>query len=577
MAIQITQATGAGAASPDATLEEAWIGHAITMTLPASASSYSHTILDATDGQPPTLSGATSQTATMTPTRTGSIRWRGTWRIGGVTYAAIKVIRVTKNSSGVETAEAVPPAYLERAGEANGSRGAQDQWDRAFAKVAGSSIPTEAFSPVLRLDTNAIQTASANYSRVFLGLATSGHVVGATKIIRIPANTVAAMSDLVVGSDLNTTTWDPFVPTNDYAISVTAISGNQFISSGRDLGLRDATAPTVSSASVNVGLDANKLNVVFSEPCYLPSLTGISLSFTSEPARTITAIESATSDGLTWGLTLSANFSGSEVCSLVVGASRLWQDLNGNLVATSTTPVTITGAWDTSDLTNLRLWIDPAQGHSTVDGAGVATVTNMGSLGGTFAQGTAANRPTYGANGFGSGLPWFDFDGANDSLASTLTFDDLVADGGEWYFGAVVAVDAISTDAASDTNAAILSESAGYWSAMFRSSNGANAYVFDGGTKLVAASIGATPVAKCLVEIRATGGTLYIRVNKGAEASVAAGDVSVLNGTLRLGANRIPNQYLNGKLGEVWFTQGDPGVTQRNNQADYAKAKYGIV
>ena len=577
MAIQITQSTGAGAASPDATIEDAWIGQAITITLPASATSYSHTILDATDGQPPTLSGATSQTATFTPTRTGSIRWRGTWRLGGVTYAVIKVIRVTKNSAGVETADAVPPAYLERAGEANGDRGAQDQWDRVLAKVAGSSIPTEAFSPILRLDTNAIQTAAASYSRVFLGLASSGHVVGATKIVRIPANTVAAMSDLVVGSDLNTTTWDPFVPTNDYAISVTAISGGQFLSSGRDLGLRDATAPTVSSASVNLGLDANKLNVVFSEACYLPSLTGISLSFTSEPARTITAIESATSDGLTWGLTLSANFSGSEVCSLVVGASRTWQDLNGNLVATSTTGVTITGAWDTGDLTNLRLWIDPAQGHSTTDGQGVATVTNMGSLGGTFTQATSGNRPTYNANGFGSALPWFDYDGTNDTLASTLTFDDLVADGGEWYFGAVVAVDAITTDAAGDGNAAIMSESGGYWSAMFRSSNGANAYVFDGGTKLVASSIGSPPVAKVLVEIRATGGTLYIRVNKGAETSVAAGDVGLLAGTLRLGANRTSTVFLNGKMGEVWFTDGDPGVTQRNNQADYAKTKYGIA
>lgn len=438
------------------------------------------------------------------------------------------------------------------------------------------SLQAETFTPVLTLDRSSKQTATAYLGKVFIALAASGHVPGSTKIIVIPAGTVASASDLVAASDLNTDGWEPLVPASDYVVIVTAISATQFVSSGKNMGTRDAALPTIVSATVNVGTNADGLVVVFNEATYLPGLTGVSAQFTNGTPRSITAIEAVSADSKTWTLTLSGNVSPSDVLSLVLDTSRTWQDLNGNLIAAGSTPVTVVAGWDTGDLTNLRLWIDPGTGHATSEGAGVASVTNQGSLGGTFTQGTAGSRPIYNANGFGAGLPWFSYDGTDDSLVSTITFDQLTTDAGEWYFGAVVAIDAINTDAANDANEAIMSESAGYWSAMFRSSNGFNGYVWDGAARLSAAAVGAPPVAKALVEFRSTGGNIFVRVNKGTETQVAAGDVQIVNGTLRIGADRTPVNFLDFKHGELWFTDGDPGTTQRNAQADAMIAKYAI-
>lgn len=434
----------------------------------------------------------------------------------------------------------------------------------------------ETHTPLLTFDRDAIQVAVAQYSRVHIGLqAGATHVPGVTKAVYVDAGTVASSADIVVAADFNTDDWPALDVAQDIVVFCTALPSDQFYSVAQNLGLRDTSAPTITSASVNVGSDPNALSIVFSEAVYLPDLTGISLSFSAGTSRTITAIESCSADSTTWGLTLSGDFDGSETCDLVIGASRTWQDMNDNLIAAGSTSVSVTGAWTTADLTNLKLWIDPGQGHSTTTGNPVSTVTNMGSAGGTF-TGSGSTRPNYDANGFGSSLPWFDYDGTDDRLDSTKTLGDIVTDGGEWYFGAVVAVDAVTTDAASDSNNTLLSETAGYFSVMFRSSNGANVYTFDGGTKLVAKSIGTPPVAKILIEARATGGTTYIRVNKGTESSVAAGDVGNLLGALKLGANRTNTIFGNLKHGELWMTAGDPGATERNNQADYIMTKYGL-
>lgn len=446
-----------------------------------------------------------------------------------------------------------------------------------FTKVlslAPYALPAEAFSSLLVLDTPAQQTFSGSGAFI-LALANSGHVEGVTKTVIIPANTA---TELRIAPDLNTDLWEPFVASEGYAIVVTCVgvvAGQaQFVSTGKKLGLRDTVAPTIVSATVNTAAPTS-LVVIFNKPVYLPTIAGLDTVFTVGTDRSITGVVSGNGT-TTVTFSLSGNVSGSDDLDLVISADRTLQSMDGVLVATGSTPVTVVSAWDTGDLTNLRLWINPGTGHATSEGAGVASVTNQGSLGGTFTQGTGANQPVYNANGFGAGLPWFSYDGTNDSLVSTITFDDCVTDPGEWYFGAVVAIDAINTDAGSDANEAILSESAGYWSSMFRSSNGFNGYVWDGGAKLAAAAVGAPPVAKALVEFRSTGGNIHVRVNKGAETTVAAGDVQIVNGTLRIGADRSAVNFLDFKHGEMWLTDGDPGVTQRNAQADAMIAKYSI-
>lgn len=446
--------------------------------------------------------------------------------------------------------------------------------DRAVLAAAAGPLEAEAFTPVLTFDRTKRMTATATLGKVIIGRAPSGHVPGSQILILIPANTVSDAVDLKISEEFAITDHPLFTPVDTWALIVTCLTETSFISSLVKVPPHDSTAPILSSATVNVGTNPNALVLLFNSAVILPNLVGSSLTFESGTPRTITAIEAISDDLTTWTLTLSGNFDGSEVCSIVRGSA--WQDLSGNLIAAGSTSVSLVGNFTLSDLPNKTLWIDPGAGHATVEGGGVATVANQGSVVGDFTQGTPGARPTYNAAGFGPGLPWFDYDGTADYLGSTLTFDDLVTDPGEWYFVAVVTIDAISTDAANDANNAIMSESAGYWSPCFRSSSGFVQYVWDVGAKVPGAALPGAPPQKVLVESEATGGTLRVRVNKGSWTTIAAGDVGQVNGTLKIGANRTATIFGNLKHGDIVLTNGSPGLSIMNSTADFLMAKYGI-
>ncbi|HEU4913899.1 MAG TPA: DUF2341 domain-containing protein [Candidatus Saccharimonadales bacterium] len=64
---------------------------------------------------------------------------------------------------------------------------------------------------------------------------------------------------------------------------------------------------------------------------------------------------------------------------------------------------------------SLNNWLRADAGHATVAGAAVPTVSDVGSVGGTWNQGTASKRPTYQEN-VANGWPVFRFDGSDDQL-----------------------------------------------------------------------------------------------------------------------------------------------------------------
>lgn len=207
-----------------------------------------------------------------------------------------------------------------------------------------SSVETISTSPEEAVAFAAPVTVAGQRKYTFSGggvciisLASSGHEEGGWFQLFIPAN---AASSIISASDLNTASWDTWTSTNDYLITVLYTS-NQFISSGRDLGLRDSTAPTINSAVVdNDNPDALVLGL--SEAAYLPNLTGLSLNFTSGTARTLTAIESGNGTN-TVTLTLSGNLADGDALNLVIGSSRTLQDLNGNLIAAGSQAVSVNG------------------------------------------------------------------------------------------------------------------------------------------------------------------------------------------------------------------------------------------
>lgn len=205
----------------------------------------------------------------------------------------------------------------------------------------------ESFTPVLVLDKNARQTVVADdlddEGAIQLAFAASGHIPGAQKTILIPAGRLASSGMLRYAADLDPTgIWDPIDVAKDYAIFATALSGTQAGAMGRNLGTRTTAAPTVVSATVD-GSDPDKLVVVFSAPALFPggAVTGLSLTGT---AITIASVVSGNgTDTVTFDL--SADFTGSETASFVVGSGRTAHSLNYNtaLVATSTMSITLTG------------------------------------------------------------------------------------------------------------------------------------------------------------------------------------------------------------------------------------------
>lgn len=85
------------------------------------------------------------------------------------------------------------------------------------------------------------------------------------------------------------------------------------------------------------------------------------------------------------------------------------------------------GAVAPPDAANMRAWMDSldfdGSNNSTLtNGDSLAAVVNKGTLGGTFAQATGANRPTY-TTGALNGRPAALFDG-NDNIVSSLTAAD---------------------------------------------------------------------------------------------------------------------------------------------------------
>lgn len=270
-------------------------------------------------------------------------------------------------------------------------------------------VDMEELTLPLVLDRNKLITATADaIGKIAIIPATSGHVAGTTAIVNIAANELVAADDLIIGSDLDPeATWDTLDPTRGYTIGITvtdAAGAGKFVTSGK-VQERTASAPTIVSAVVASG-NPNALVVTWSAPVYLPDLTGLSLTFSAGTSRTITARESCNAAATEWTLTLSGNFDGTEVCNLVVGASRTARAANGTLVTAETEAINVSFAanWTMPSQENFWRGDDMATSGSNVTavtdqtgsddmatpGSDLAVVSNIGSTSRTGFKPTGA-------------------------------------------------------------------------------------------------------------------------------------------------------------------------------------------
>lgn len=230
-----------------------------------------------------------------------------------------------------------------------------------------------------------IQPADVVDGRVILSLAPSGHAENSYLTIFIPAGTATSLS---VAPDLNSTSWEAFDPASDYFISIHTPGPNQFASSGRNLGTRDVTAPTLVAATI-LGSDPDRIILEFDEPVVFPDVVGWSLLGT---AFTITGVASGNgTDTVT--LDMSGDATEFDAFDLVIGASRTTQDLNGNLIATGTIPITM--LIDYTVVSGVARW---KSDERTLSGSDVLTVIDKIGSADLFADATKPTTTTLGPN-----------------------------------------------------------------------------------------------------------------------------------------------------------------------------------
>lgn len=136
----------------------------------------------------------------------------------------------------------------------------------------------------------------------------------------------------------------------------------------------------------------------------------------------------------------------------------------------------------------------------------------------------ATNKPVLkkGANGI-NGHNVLRFDGSNDLMTCAKAMSALITAAADTIFAAFN-IHAITTDNVSGYNDPLFFDSCR--AIVFRTSTGLNSYIYDTGVKLVPKAVSTnTPY---VVRSRHASGTLYTKINGGAEGSASAGNVVVL-------------------------------------------------
>ncbi len=166
-----------------------------------------------------------------------------------------------------------------------------------------------------------------------IALAGSGHAANAVAEIIIPSS--VACTGLRLAGDLNVADWAPFDPDTDYVGRILCLTTSPLRceSSGTNLGLRDSTIPTLTSVTV-FGTDADQLVLVFSEPCYILDIAGLTFGGPGEYTE-VTVDSILEGNGTTTIIVeLSRELDPDDDATIeFVIAEDSIQDLNGNLLA----------------------------------------------------------------------------------------------------------------------------------------------------------------------------------------------------------------------------------------------------
>ncbi len=547
MPIRITQPDGVGDSGADGNaLGGAWLDAPVLFTFDfVAGATYSHELKYRPADSTAALTGAATQQATLVPDV------RGTYRVesrkttpAGALEVVIRVVRVTKDDAGANE-HMVAPAYLESGEETTGIDAYAPLWDRNIAEIesrlaSGSGVPTMttvAYSALPQAVTGRRRmVATATFGFVLVALALAGHALDGELQIDIPANTVDAQNKLVLPSkiDPDGSVVASFDPTKAFSLFILCTNGTgagSFVASLKPTP-GDAVLPTLS---IVVDSDnPNALIVSSSEAIVFPSFAGLSLSGI---AANLVAIEAVADEGQQYTIGTSASFAGTETAALVVGGDRTIQDLNGNLVATGSIPITFQGFdYNWANEAGASLWLEGDAGIGVADGASLASGWTGKNPPAAYVF-SDATPPTFRSSGINT-KPATEFDGIDDKLVSAaMTIANAFgASSNAWCVVAVFSVSA-AADVASHTyqSPAIFSDPVGWLGLHIYRYTGDNhyyltAYVYDTGVRIARIDLGLSlPVGGQIASMRLSGGNLVLGLNDvepGGDATIACGPIN---------------------------------------------------
>jgi len=229
---------------------------------------------------------------------------------------------------------------------------------------------------------------------------------------------------------------------------------------------------------------------------------------------------------------------------------------------------------------SLTLWLDAGAITGLSDGQAVPVWTNKGPLvAANMTQGDSAKQPIY-KTGVANGQPAVRFDGINDYIVG-LAANNYITASDFTLFTVFNAASLTRNEAGVWNNHKVVGDSAGYFGHLV-SSNAPGAglayvYNYDGTADIVAAPINAG--AWYAISSRHSGGSLFSRLNAGAEGSTTSGNTALLTGLLQVGSGE-DGPYLDadfhGDIAEVLIYNTALSAADQSTVQEYLFAKYGV-
>ncbi len=171
-------------------------------------------------------------------------------------------------------------------------------------------------------------------------------------------------------------------------------------------------------------------------------------------------------------------------------------------------------------------------------------------------------------------------DGVYDVLMCADALSTMITNSAQHVFAVVQPLAVSQTNANPLLCATIVSATGGFWGLAIRK-NGANyeatAIIDDGGQKIITAT-GLALDAPNLIEWGHTGGNQTMRVNANAAVTpVATGNVGSLTGTIRVFANYLTQQWLDGAICELLVFNVTLSATDTADVRAYLGNRWGVL